>query len=60
MAEVVDGVIGEYGPAVGNTSPSNILITGLVRGKEYAFSGRNMGGSTVWSDWSAPVTGLAL
>lgn len=51
-----DGVIGEFRPVVFSTSSRNISISGLTPGVLYAYQGRTLGGTTVYSDWSDQIT----
>ncbi|MES2474894.1 MAG: hypothetical protein V4640_03870 [Verrucomicrobiota bacterium] len=53
VAEVnEDGTLGPFRPILYSTSSRNIGITDLIPGKLYAYQGRNVGGSTTYSDWS--------
>jgi hypothetical protein len=46
---------GEFRVLPFSTSSRNIPVTALVPGRLYAFQGRNVGGSTTYSDWSDVV-----
>ena len=57
VAEISEsGVPGPFRPVVFSTSSRNIVLADLVPGKLYAVRGRNLGGSTMYSDWSDPIT----
>ena len=50
-----EGKPGEFMPTVFSTSSRNIIVAGLVPGHLYLFQGRNLGGTTTYSDWSDPI-----
>lgn len=56
VAGAEDGAPGEFRPVVFSTSSRNIVLGDLVPGKLYVFRGRNLGGTTTYSDWSDLVT----
>ncbi|MES2476973.1 MAG: hypothetical protein V4640_14410 [Verrucomicrobiota bacterium] len=47
-----DHALGEFSDPVFSTTSRNVDIPNLTPGKLYAFQGRNMGGSTTFSEWS--------
>ncbi len=56
VAEIGEGgVPGPFRPVVFSTSSRNIVVGDLLPGKLYAFRGRNLGGSTAYSDWSDQI-----
>lgn len=51
---------GDWGPVVTFKNSRAILFDGLKAGVTYAFQLCGLGGSTGQSDWSEPVTKMAL
>jgi hypothetical protein len=51
---------GEWGPVITFSNSRKILFDGLVAGTSYVFQLCGLGGSTGQSDWSEPVTKIAL
>jgi hypothetical protein len=51
---------GEFGPVVSFKNSRNILFKGLSAGTTYVMQLCGLGGSTGQSDWSAPVTKIAV
>lgn len=50
-----DGAPAEFRSLPFSTTSRNIPVTELVPGRLYAYQGRNVGGSTTYSDWSDQV-----
>lgn len=51
---------GEYGPVITFPTAREILFKGLIAGTTYVMQLCGLGGSTGHSDWSAPVTKVAV
>jgi hypothetical protein len=51
---------GEFGPVISFQSSRKIIFKGLTAGVLYAFQLCGVGGSTGKSDWSEPVTKMAM
>ena len=56
----VKAVGGEFGPVVTFRNSRQILFEGLVAGTTYVMQLCGLGGSTGQSDWSEPVTKVAV
>lgn len=56
----VKAVGGEFGPVITFKNSRNILFQGLAAGTTYVFQLMGLGGSTGQSDWSEPVTKIAV
>ena len=50
----------EFGPAITFRNSKSILFNGLVAGTTYVMELCGIGGSTGQSDWSEPVSKIAL
>jgi hypothetical protein len=61
VAEVdAEGTQGPFRPLQFSTTSRNIVIGDLTPGSLYIYQGRNVGGSTLYSDWSDLITQRAV
>lgn len=58
-AQIKNGT-GGFGPAGMFTQARRMILTGLVPGQTYTVQIRAVGGSTGYSDWSDPVSHMAM
>lgn len=56
----IKAVGGEFGPVISFKNSRNIIFGALIAGTTYVMELCGLGGSTGQSDWSAPVTKIAI